>query len=214
MLTGRRPWRHPSHQGSDAPGPSGVVREAEGDVGRIHLAEAGSGPLVLLLHGFPESWYSWRHQLEVLSEAGFRVVAPDLRGHDARSVDDVIGLADALGVEQFIAVGYSLGSAVASQLARRHADRVQGVVLCAAAGVAVPSPESRDAVEIPTAVVVTRHDGIISARRQLQLARSLPGASVHAVEGNHLAFSQYEVFVPVLLDACQSVARPIPREAW
>jgi pimeloyl-ACP methyl ester carboxylesterase len=48
---------------------------------RIHLAEAGEGPLVLLCHGFPESWHSWRWQLKMLSEAGFRAVAPDMRGY-------------------------------------------------------------------------------------------------------------------------------------
>ena len=46
----------------------------------IHLGEAGSGPVVLLCHGFPESWYSWRHQLKALADAGYRAVAPDMRG--------------------------------------------------------------------------------------------------------------------------------------
>ena len=49
---------------------------------RMHLAEQGEGPLVLLCHGFPESWYSWRHQLPALAEAGFRAVAPDMRQVD------------------------------------------------------------------------------------------------------------------------------------
>lgn len=48
---------------------------------RMHLAEAGSGPLVVLLHGFPESWYSYRHQLQALAEAGYHTVAPDQRGY-------------------------------------------------------------------------------------------------------------------------------------
>jgi epoxide hydrolase A/B len=48
---------------------------------RMHVAEAGSGPLVVLLHGFPESWYSWRHQLTALADAGFHAVAPDQRGY-------------------------------------------------------------------------------------------------------------------------------------
>ena len=47
----------------------------------MHIAEAGEGPLVILCHGFPESWYSWRHQLPVLAEAGYHVVAPDQRGY-------------------------------------------------------------------------------------------------------------------------------------
>ncbi len=48
---------------------------------RMHIAEAGTGPLVLLLHGFPESWYSWRHQLTALAGAGYHAVAPDQRGY-------------------------------------------------------------------------------------------------------------------------------------
>jgi pimeloyl-ACP methyl ester carboxylesterase len=48
---------------------------------RMHIAESGTGPLVLLCHGFPESWYSWRHQLGALAEAGFHAVAPDMRGY-------------------------------------------------------------------------------------------------------------------------------------
>jgi pimeloyl-ACP methyl ester carboxylesterase len=79
---------------------------------RMHLAEAGTGPPVVLLHGFPESWYSWRHQLRALAEAGYHAVAPDQRGYGQTDrpaeiekysmfhlVGDVIGLLDAL--EQF-----------------------------------------------------------------------------------------------------------------
>jgi epoxide hydrolase 4 len=55
-----------------------------GDV-RLHYVEAGSGPLVVLLHGFPEFWFSWRHQICALSIAGFRVVAPDMRGYNLSS---------------------------------------------------------------------------------------------------------------------------------
>ena len=137
----------------------------------------------------------------------FHVIAPDLRGHDVGSVDDVVAMVDALGVERFIAVGYSLGSAVASQLQRRHPERVDGMVLCAAAGVSAPPDGAPvDGSEVPTAVVVTRQDRLIPAWRQLELARSLPGATVHSVEGNHFAFARYDVFVPVLLEACHSVA--------
>src|SRR5216110_3153301 len=80
---------------------------------RIHLAEAGSGPLVVLCHGFPESWYSWRHQLHALANAGYRAVAPDMRGYGGTDrpdgierytlfhlVGDVVGLVDALGADQ------------------------------------------------------------------------------------------------------------------
>src|SRR4051812_33213980 len=77
---------------------------------RIHCVEAGVGPLVLLVHGFPESWYSWRHQLPALAEAGYRAVAIDVRGYGRSSapapieayrmlahVADNVGLVGALG---------------------------------------------------------------------------------------------------------------------
>jgi len=113
---------------------------------RMHLAEAGSGPLVLLLHGFPESWDSWRHQLAALAEAGFHAVAPDQRGYgqteqpetsDAYSifhlVGDIIGLLDALGDEQAVVVGHDWGAPVAWHTALFRPDRVRGVV-----GLSVP----------------------------------------------------------------------------
>jgi pimeloyl-ACP methyl ester carboxylesterase len=80
---------------------------------RMHIAEQGEGPLVLLCHGFPESWYSWRNQLRALADAGFRAVAPDMRGYgqtDAPAeiekytllhvVGDMVGVLDALGAER------------------------------------------------------------------------------------------------------------------
>ena len=89
---------------------------------RMHVAEQGDGPLVVLLHGFPESWYSWRHQLRALADAGFHAVAPDQRGHGQTDrpaeaakytqlhlVGDVIGLLDALGEEQAVVVGHDGG---------------------------------------------------------------------------------------------------------
>src|SRR5258706_12086829 len=94
------------------------------DVGGLsmHIAEAGTGPLVLLLHGFPESWYSWRHQLMALAAAGYHAVAPDQRGYgrtggpdDAESytmlhlAGGVIGLMDALGAEQAVLGGHGWG---------------------------------------------------------------------------------------------------------
>jgi predicted alpha/beta hydrolase family esterase len=176
------------------------------------LAGPPAAPTVILLHGWRGTAAgNWATAMPTLARH-FRVIAPDLRGHDVASVDDVVGLADVLGVERFIAVGYSLGSAVAAQVARLHPDRVQAIVLCAAAGVSVPPAVTDAGAEVPAAVVVTRYDRIVPAWRQLELARSLPGASVHSVEGNHLAFSRYDVFVPVLLDACQTVARRVDNQ--
>ena len=85
---------------------------------RMHVAEMGAGPLVVLCHGFPESWYSWRHQLPALAAAGFRAVAPDMRGYGGTDrpeaidqytlfhlVGDMVGLLDALGAEQAESAG-------------------------------------------------------------------------------------------------------------
>ena len=208
-VTGTSWPRRPRHVEMDVPDARSRHVDLPGG-GRVfvhELAGPPEAPTVVLLHGWGGTAAgNWATAMPALARH-FRVIAPDLRGHDAGSVDDVIGLAEALGVERFIAVGYSLGSAVASQLARRHPDRVQGMVLCAAAGVSVPSADSRGEAEIPTAVVVTRHDGLIPASRQFEIARSRPGATVHPVDGNHFAFSRYDVFVPALLDACHSVAR-------
>ncbi|MFC5749994.1 alpha/beta fold hydrolase [Actinomadura rugatobispora] len=113
---------------------------------RMHVAEAGSGPLVLLLHGFPECWYSWRHQLVALAEAGYHAVAPDQRGY-ARTggpadpaqytmhhlVGDVVGLIDALGEEQAVVAGHDWGAPVAWAAAQFRPERVRGVI-----GMSVP----------------------------------------------------------------------------
>ncbi|MEJ3652777.1 alpha/beta hydrolase [Actinomycetes bacterium KLBMP 9759] len=115
---------------------------------RLHLAEAGpvDGPVALLLHGFPECWYSWRHQLAALAEAGFHVVAPDQRGY-ARSdapadvtaytmlhlVGDAIGVLDAVGADRALVVGHDWGAPVAWHTAMLRPDRVRGVV-----GLSVP----------------------------------------------------------------------------
>lgn len=113
---------------------------------RIHLAEAGEGPLVLLCHGFPESWYSWRHQLPALAEAGFHAVAPDMRGYgqtdapdpiDAYTqfhiVADMVGILDALGVQTAVIVGHDWGAPVAWNAALWRPDRFRAVV-----GLSVP----------------------------------------------------------------------------
>jgi pimeloyl-ACP methyl ester carboxylesterase len=72
------------------------LREGYAEVGdvRLHYVEAGDGPLVVLLHGFPECWYGWRRQLKPLAAAGFRVVAPDLRGYNLSSRPDGVAAYD------------------------------------------------------------------------------------------------------------------------
>jgi pimeloyl-ACP methyl ester carboxylesterase len=107
---------------------------------RVHVAEAGQGPPVVLLHGFPECWYSWRHQLSALAGAGFHAVAPDQRGYCRTDrpeaidrytllhlVGDVVGLLDALGAERAVVVGHDWGAPVAWHTALLRPDRVRGV---------------------------------------------------------------------------------------
>jgi pimeloyl-ACP methyl ester carboxylesterase len=108
---------------------------------RMHVAEAGSGSLVVLLHGFPETWYSWCHQLLSLAAAGYHAVAPDQRGYgrtdrpDAvedytilHTVGDVIHLIDALGEECAVLAGHDWGGVVAWHAALMRPDVVRGVV--------------------------------------------------------------------------------------
>lgn len=111
---------------------------------RLHAAVAGpeDGPLMILLHGFPEFWYGWRKQIEPLAEAGYRVWAPDQRGYnlsdkppglEAYAIDqlasDVIGVIDAAGRRQAILVGHDWGGAVAWQVAAQAPERVARAVI-------------------------------------------------------------------------------------
>jgi len=111
---------------------------------RLHVVQCGpaDGPLVLLLHGFPEFWYGWRHQLAVLDAAGFRVWAPDQRGYNLSdkprrvrdyAIDqlaaDILGLIDAAGCRTAAIVGHDWGAAVAWHLAAHHPDRVRRVAI-------------------------------------------------------------------------------------
>ncbi len=130
----------------------------------MHIAEAGEGPLVLMLHGFPESWYSWRHQLVALAAAGYHAVAPDQRGycatgppggpgHDAdvgqytilHLAGDVIALMDALGEEQAVVAGHDWGAPVAWHAALFRPDRIRGVI-----GLSVPYRPRGSAAPIAT----------------------------------------------------------------
>ena len=112
----------------------------------MHLAEQGEGPLVVLCHGFPESWYSWRHQLPALAAAGFHTVAPDMRGYGRtdrpeaidqytlfHQVGDIVGLLDALGEEKAIIAGHDWGAPVAWTAAQWRPDRFRAVI-----GLSVP----------------------------------------------------------------------------
>ncbi len=237
-------------------------------------------PTLFLLHGLACTAYlNWFPVLPALSEK-YRVVMMDLRGH-GRGIrhsrflrlrdcaDDAAAVADALGIDSFIPVGYSMGGPVAQLLWRHHRDRVDGLVLCATSrnfrgkpqerlfftlmpavslGISFRKPgvlidgdtETADVpawawaefrrtspwtllqginaigqfsshrwigdVDVPTAVVVTTRDRFIPTGRQLRLAHSIPGATVHACPANHAAcVLAADKFAPALTEAVESV---------
>jgi pimeloyl-ACP methyl ester carboxylesterase len=150
---------------------------------RMHIAEQGSGPLVVFCHGFPESWYSWRHQLRALAEAGFHAVAPDMRGYGQTDrpqeiekysllhlVGDMVGLLDALGAEQAVIAGHDWGAPVAWHAALMRPDRFRGVI-----GLSVPY-RPRGPVP-PTTVMPQRDDALF-----YQLYFQAPGVAEAELE--------------------------------
>ncbi len=249
-------------------------------------------PTLLLVHGLgATAMLNWAPAFQSLSSQ-FRVVALDLRGHGrsraperkfrlSDCADDVAAAARTLGIERFVLVGYSMGSQVAQLVWRRHPDRVQGLVLCAASRnfkgkpgerlfftalpavigavqLMLPAPpaavrQQADAfeaepgptvrrlpgwaweefrrtrpsalfkalsaigsfsshdwvgeIDVPTAVVVMMRDRGVPPTRQIKLAQSIPGATIHPVDAGHAAcMFGSQRFVPVLLEACASVA--------
>lgn len=149
----------------------------------MHMVECGAGPLVLLCHGFPESWYSWRHQLHALAEAGFHAVAPDMRGYGQTDcpeqidqytllhlVGDMIGLLDALGVETAVIVDHDWGAPVAWHAALWRPDRFRGVI-----GLSVPFTPRRSVR--PTSIMPQTEDAIF-----YQLYFQTPGVAETELE--------------------------------
>ena len=108
---------------------------------RMHYVEQGQGFPILLLHGFPELWYSWRYQIPALADAGFHAIAPDLRGYGETDkpegihsydiqhlVDDLVGLLDALGLKRAVVVGHDWGGIITWQMALMRPERVERVI--------------------------------------------------------------------------------------
>jgi epoxide hydrolase 4 len=120
------------------------LRDGYADLGevRLHYVEAGDGPLVVLLHGFPEFWFSWRFQLPMLASAGFRVVAPDMRGYNLSSrpagvaaydtdqlAADVCGLVRERGADRAFLAGHDWGAAVSWVTAMNHPEVVERLAI-------------------------------------------------------------------------------------
>ncbi len=107
---------------------------------RMHYVTQGSGPLIVLLHGFPEFWYSWRLQIPFLAHLGYTVVAPDLRGYDnsdkprtgysvANLLRDIVGLIRGLGEEKAIIVGHDWGGALAWAFAAAYPQMTERLIV-------------------------------------------------------------------------------------
>ncbi len=165
---------------------------------RMHYVEQGSGPLVLLLHGFPELWYSWRHQIPALAQSGFRAVAPDLRGYGQTGgskniaeysiktlVADVVGLLDALGEKQCVLVGHDFGAVLAWNTVLLAPDRVRAV-----AALSVPYNQRRDTAPLAgirravggnfNYIVYFQEPGVAEAELEPDVARFLKTFYFHA----------------------------------
>ena len=263
------------------------IREMDGPPG---------APTLVLLHGLGVSAdLNWFRCYDALGRR-YRVVAMDHRGHGrgirssrpfrlADCADDVAAVADALGIDRFIPVGYSMGGPITQLVWKRHPDRVAGLVLCAtsrsftprrasdrllltsllglSAAARITPPQIRNQVmsralkgrlqstplgrwasrevqrgdqaailqaawavgsfdsrrwitdvDAPTGVVVTVHDQLVPAWRQIKMANAIPGATVHRVMADHGAcVLAAQVFVPGLLDACASVSQRLPSTA-
>jgi pimeloyl-ACP methyl ester carboxylesterase len=129
--------------------PDGIeIREGYADVGDVtlHYVEAGEGPLVVLLHGFPEFWFGWRRQITPLAAAGFRVVAPDTRGYNLstrpegvseydvdRLAEDIRGLIRGLGASSAMLAGHDWGGTIAWTIAMNHPEVVDRLAILNAA---------------------------------------------------------------------------------
>ncbi|MBV8738477.1 MAG: alpha/beta hydrolase [Alphaproteobacteria bacterium] len=179
---------------------------------RMHVAEAGTGPLVVLCHGFPECWYSWRHQLSALAAAGFRAVAPDMRGYGQTDqpdeidqytifhlIGDMIGLLDALGAEQAVIAGHDWGAPVAWYAALMRPDRFRGVI-----GLSVPFVP-RGPVQPTTIMPQTEHavfyqlyfqsPGVAEAEFEHDIRRSIRN-SLYSISGDMPRSAPTDMMVP------------------
>jgi pimeloyl-ACP methyl ester carboxylesterase len=160
-------------------------RTIEANGVHLHIAEQGRGPLVVLCHGFPESWYSWRHQLHALAQAGFHAVAPDMRGYGQSDrppqveqytllhlVGDVVALVGALGEDRAVIAGHDWGAPVAWQAALMRPDLFHAVI-------ALSVPYRPRGAGPPTAQMPRTHDAMF-----YQLYFQAPGIAEAELEGD------------------------------
>jgi epoxide hydrolase A/B len=160
---------------------------------RMHLVEAGEGFPVVMCHGFPELWYSWRHQIRALSAAGFRAIAPDQRGYgetdrpepieaytQRRIVADVIGMLDALGIEKCVICGHDWGGMTAWNAAMMRPERIERVIGVNTPFIARPPVRPTDVMRAAAAgrfhyMLYFQEPGVAEKELERDVARSMRG---------------------------------------
>jgi pimeloyl-ACP methyl ester carboxylesterase len=175
---------------------------------RMHVAESGptDGPAVVLCHGFPECWYSWRHQLEALADAGYRVIAPDQRGYGETDrplavdqytqlhlVGDLVGMLDALRIERATVVGHDWGGPVAWHAALLRPDRFHSIAALSihwsgVAPIGTPAVLPTDAMRAALAggflyILYFQEPGVAEAELDRDLRRTL-GTVLYSLSGS------------------------------
>ncbi len=160
---------------------------------KMHVAEAGAGFPVVLCHGFPEIWYSWRHQIKALAEAGFRAIVPDQRGFgetecpepieaytQRKLVGDIVAMLDALGIGKCVIVGHDWGGMVAWNTALMARDSIERVVGVNTPFIPRPPMKPTDAMRAMAAggfhyILYFQTPGVAEAELDQDVARSLRG---------------------------------------
>ncbi|GER85605.1 hydrolase [Thermogemmatispora aurantia] len=204
---------------------------------RLHYVTQGEGPLVLLLHGFPEFWYSWRHQIPVLAEAGYCVVAPDLRGYnesekprwgyDLRTLArDVAALMVALGYERAIVMGHDWGGVIAWQVAMRYPELVERLVIMNAPHPAAMLRELRSLKQLRMSWYIFAFqlpwlpEYMLGRNGANEIGRMLRGSAVQkdAFPRSVTAYYQAAMSKPGALPAAlayyRQFVRDLPRSLW
>lgn len=204
---------------------------------RLHYVTQGEGPLVLLLHGFPEFWYSWRHQIPVLAEAGYCVVAPDLRGYnesekprwgyDLRTLArDVAALIVALGYERAIVMGHDWGGVIAWQVAMRYPELVERLVIMNAPHPAAMLRELRSLKQLRMSWYIFAFqlpwlpEYVLGRNGANEIGRMLRGSAVQkeafprSVTAHYQAAMSKPGALPAALAYYRQFVRDLPRALW
>jgi pimeloyl-ACP methyl ester carboxylesterase len=202
----------------------------------MHVAESGpdDGPAVVLCHGFPECWYSWRHQLAALGDAGYHVLAPDQRGYgttdipdavDAYTqlhlVGDIVGLLDACGIDTAVVVGHDWGGPVAWHCALLRPDRFRAVAALSVhfggiTPIATPRVLPTDAMRAALGdaflyILYFQEPGVAERELDVDLRRTL-GAVLYGLSGD-IPRDEYRFFDPnarCLFDLVPDLPGPLP----